>query len=207
MLNFLAPAEELAAAINPTMQLIMLDMFKEHVRYCPHPMCGRCINIDGNCKVRREICGEPLPHPGDVIGRDPGEKDVHNAFANGFLRKKTCDRTPARGFRGLCVTCSAAAEPQVVPESIAQVSVVSEEPAKKRTRSDTVSDQPAPQPDTLIVDSHQEPQPTASDIPQSDCPESSTQVGPIFMLHCTGNCLTIGCFIVLILNKILLECI
>jgi hypothetical protein len=92
----------------PTLTLINLHRFVEHVEHCPDPSCGFVISIDGTCKVFREHCGNTLPAPSNDSQWDREESDVHNAVAQGFLRQSICSETPAKGknSQGNCKKCA-----------------------------------------------------------------------------------------------------
>jgi hypothetical protein len=91
--NFLSSARDLAALFYEPFQGINYDRFLKHVETCPDPMCGRVFNVDGTCKVFREICGAPLPLPEEY---NAAESDVQNVVHRDILRQKRCDNMPHR---------------------------------------------------------------------------------------------------------------
>jgi hypothetical protein len=100
--NFLSSADDLATIFHEPFQGINYDRFLKHVETCPDPMCGRVFNVDGTCKVFREICGAPLPIPAEY---NAAESDVQNVVHRGFLRQKRCDNMPHRVRRDGHVFC------------------------------------------------------------------------------------------------------
>lgn len=101
----------------PTLTLINLQRYVEHVRECPDPACGFAIDADGTCKVCREHCGHPQPNPVNNVKWDARESDVHNAVENGFLRLGVCPETPskAKHAKGHCVKCAETVASQAQP--------------------------------------------------------------------------------------------
>lgn len=99
--------DSLAHALNETLRLINLKRFVQHVRTCPHPACGTVFSIDGNCKVVREICGQPLPAPAD-IEFNCEDSIVHNSFSKGILYQKVCSnlRPHRKVHQQSCLECA-----------------------------------------------------------------------------------------------------
>lgn len=87
------------------MMLYNLFRYLRHVGTCDDPTCGTVICIDGNEKVCRKICGEPLDPPSAQTGYDPTASDVHNAVSRAVMREKKCANAPTRAGSRACQAC------------------------------------------------------------------------------------------------------
>jgi hypothetical protein len=118
-LNFLGDIDQLCSAFKEPMMLYNLVRYLRHVATCDDPTCGTVICIDGNEKVCRMICGEPLDPPSAGTGYDPAASDVHNAMSRAIMREKVCSNAPTKARNAPCKACqqraSVGVEGAVVP--------------------------------------------------------------------------------------------
>jgi hypothetical protein len=104
-LNFLGDVEKLIMVFKEPMMLYNLNRYLHHVGRCNDPTCGTVICIDGNEKVCRRICGEPLDPPSEDTGYDPTASDVHNVVSRAIMREKVCPNAPKGRGKGACKVC------------------------------------------------------------------------------------------------------